>query len=144
MTSYDTISTETWKVRLPADWTKRESPTDGSVYFESSDESKGAYFTTWRFDDDPRSPKEILESFRRVELRSFDEMEGRTWQRVDEWDADTPLLTLGVDCLDREHSYPSSVSLSFDCRGWCAHRFMIMIVVTTAYRGSIFVRSLSH
>lgn len=105
MTSYDTISTETWKVRLPADWMKRESPTDGSVYFESTDKSKGAYFTTWRFDDDPRSPKEILESFRRVELRSFDEMEGRTWQRVDEWNADTPLQTLGVDCLDREHSY---------------------------------------
>jgi hypothetical protein len=105
MTSYNTISTETWKVRLPEDWTKRESSIDGSVYFESSDESKGAYFTIWRIADDTRSQKEILESFRRVELRSFDEMEGRTWERVDEWTADIPLLTLGVDCLDREHSY---------------------------------------
>src|SRR5439155_8444013 len=106
MTGYDTISTETWKVRLPIDWTERESSTEESVYFEFSDTTKGAYFSTWRFDDDPRSAREILESFRRVELRSFDEKEGRTWQRVDEWSADTPTgMTLGVDCLDREHSY---------------------------------------
>jgi hypothetical protein len=105
MTDYDTISTETWKVRLPSDWTERESVTNGSTYFESSDATKGAYFTTWRFNDDPRSPREILESFHRVELRSFDKMEDRTWQCLDEWITDAPSLTLGLDCLDREHSY---------------------------------------
>jgi len=106
MSDFDTISTETWRVHIPSDWSERECSTRGSIYFESADGSKGAYFSTWRFEDDPRSAIEILESFRRVEVRSFTEMEGRTWQPVDEWTTANPELTvLGVDYLDREHNY---------------------------------------
>ena len=106
MKNFDTISTETWKVCLPTDWREqKKSDMVGSVYFESSDASKGAYFSTWRFDDDPRSPTEILQSFRCVELRSLDEMEGRIWQRVDEWSSEAPSLTLGVDCFEWKETF---------------------------------------
>ena len=106
MSTYDTISTETWRIQLPSDWTKREGSAQDSVYFESADKTKGAYFSTWRFDDDPRSAREILESFRRVEQRSLDEMDGHTWQRVDECSSDLPALSvLGVDCLAHAQHY---------------------------------------
>src|SRR5688572_30330655 len=106
MSDFDIISTETWRVRIPSDWSERECSSDGSIYFESADGSKGAYFSTWRFEDDPRSAIDILESFRRVEVSSFAKMENRTWQAVDEWTTTKSELTvLGVDYIDPEHNY---------------------------------------
>jgi hypothetical protein len=62
MTEYDTISTETWKVQLPSDWVEQQE-SDGRLYFESADESKGMYVTTWRIDDGEPLP-DVLRSFR--------------------------------------------------------------------------------
>ncbi len=105
MIEFDTISTETWRVRLPNDWSENNDSRN-RIYFESADGSKGAYVSTWRFDDDPRSAAEILESFRRVEVNSFSKMENHTWEAVDEWAASGADLTImGVDYLDRGHSY---------------------------------------
>ena len=105
MSDDQTISTEIWKVRLPADWNEGESSSKGSVYFESSDGTKGAYFSSWRLREDQRSEQEALESFRMVDLRNLDRMEGYIWERVNEWSADSPSKASAVDCLDREHSY---------------------------------------
>lgn len=103
MTDFDTISTETWRVCLPSDWSERDCSRPGSIYFESADGSKGAYVSTWRFDDDPRSAIEILESFRRVEVSSLAKMEDRTWQPVEEQaTTEADLTILRIDYLDHE------------------------------------------
>jgi hypothetical protein len=106
MPGYDTISTETWKIRLPSDWSQRESSVEHYAYFESEDSTMGAYFSTWCFRDDPRSAREILESFHRVEVRSLDGMEDSAWESVGEWSSDNPELSvLGADFLDRHKHY---------------------------------------
>src|SRR5207249_11968076 len=106
MTEYDTISTETWRVHLPSDWSERECSAEHTAYFESADGAKGAYFSTWCFRDDTRSVREILESFRRIELRTLHEMKDSAWQSVDEWSSDNPQLSvLGADFLDQQAHY---------------------------------------
>ncbi len=106
MTEFDTISTETWEIRLPSDCSERECSAEHTVYFESEDHTKGAYFSTWCFRDDPRSAREILESFRRVELRTLHQMKDSTWRSVDEWSSESPELSvLGEDFLDQQAHY---------------------------------------
>ena len=106
MTNYDTISTETWTIRLPSDWLKRDCSVQYTIYYESGDGTKGAYFSTWCFQNDFRTAKEILESFRRVEVRTLQEMEENTWETVGQWNSDKPELSvLGEDFLDRHASY---------------------------------------
>lgn len=106
MTDFDTISTETWKIRLPNDWSERECSAEHTVYFESADHTKGAYFSTWCFRDDPRSAREILESFRRAELRTLHQMKDSVWRSVDEWSSENPELSvLGADFLDKQAHY---------------------------------------
>ena len=103
MTDFDTINTETWKIRLPTDWSERECSAQHTAYFESADGTKGAYFSSWCFRDDPRSAREILESFRCVEVRTLHEMEDHAWEPVDEFSSDEPELSeLGADFLDRQ------------------------------------------
>ena len=106
MSDFDTISTETWRVLLPSDWAQRECSSEDSIYFEAANGIKGAYFSTWRFDEDPRSPIEILKAIWRVEVDSFAKMKNRKWQSVDEWSSeDANACILGVDYFDRQHSY---------------------------------------
>jgi len=106
VTGYDTISTETWRISLPRDWSEHKPSAEHTAYFESADGTKGAYLSTWSFSDDPRSVREILESFRSVELRTLHEMKGSAWQSVDEWSSDTPQTSvLGADFLDRQAHY---------------------------------------
>ncbi len=106
MTDFGTISTETWKVRLPADWSERANATKHTVYFESTDGSMGAYFSTWYFDDDPRSTDEILRSFHRVEVETLHTMKGRAWQSVDAWSSvAADMGMIGADFLDRQNHY---------------------------------------
>ncbi len=102
MINYDTISTETWKIQLPKDWSQRECSAQHTVYFESADQTKGAYFSTWGFENDVRSAREIMESFRRVEVRSLHEMPDRVWQKVGEWSSES---VLGEDFLSHETHY---------------------------------------
>jgi len=104
--TYATISTEIWKIRLPNDWSQRDCSAEHTVYFESTNHTKGAYFSAWCFRDDPRSAREILESFRRVELRSLHEMPDCTWEPVGEWNSDGPrFFVLGADFLDQQAHY---------------------------------------
>ena len=104
MSDFSTISTETWRVSLPSDWVARESETP--VYFESADGSKGAYFQTWHIRESDKTIQEELESFRRIERRSFDQMDGRTWIEIDHWLSDPPPVAIsGFDCLDRKNNY---------------------------------------
>jgi hypothetical protein len=106
MEDYTTISTETWKVRLPTNWSELGSATKHAVYFESADGTMGAYFSTWCFNDDPRSMGEILRSFHLVEVETLHEMKDRRWLSIDEWSSDTPELSvLRADFLDRQNHY---------------------------------------
>ena len=106
MTSSQTVSTETWRVLLPGDWKQPPSPSRENVYFESADGSKGAYFSTWRFDDDPRNAAEILDSIHRIEISSFYTMEDRSWVRMDDWASNWRHVAIsGVDYFDPQHRY---------------------------------------
>jgi hypothetical protein len=106
MSAFSTISTETWRVQLPEDWVEKSKPDHAGAYFGSPDGTKGAYFTTWRISGEGRTIMEELESFRRIEVRSLDQMEGRIWKIVDEWKIEaSPVSSWGVDCLDSQHHY---------------------------------------
>jgi hypothetical protein len=103
---YSTISSESWRICIPPNWTEKKSSTGGPNYFEDPDGSKGVYIATWRVPDKGQTILEELESFRRVEMKSFDEMEGRKWKIVDQWASERPPIGFaGIDCLDREHDY---------------------------------------
>jgi len=104
MPDHIVISSETWKIRLPGDWEERKRSEQN--YFESADGTKGIYISTWCFYDDPTPARELLESFRTVEVESFTKMKGRTWKSVDKWSSDTRKLSmLGEDFLDRKNRY---------------------------------------
>lgn len=106
MAEYDTISTETWKIHLPSNWSEQQSGAENTLCLESADHTKGAYLSTWCFSDDPRSAKEILESFRSVELRSFQAMKDKSWESVSESSSDLQDATaLAIDLLDRQAHY---------------------------------------
>jgi hypothetical protein len=106
MTDYNTISTEVWEIDVPIDWSQRESSAEQSVYFESGDQTKAAYFSTWCIRDDPRCPREILDSFRDIDITNLRNMKNCAWESVGEWNSDKSQLSiLGADFLDRRANY---------------------------------------
>jgi len=106
MTDYNTISTEVWAIDLPTDWLQRDCSAEQSVYFESGDQTKGAYFSTWCIREDARSAREILESFRRIDVTNLQNMQNSAWETVGDWTSDNPQLSVvGTDFLDRRANY---------------------------------------
>ena len=106
MSDFHIISTETWRVRLPADWQEKKSSAEDSHYFESEDGSKGAYFATWLLSEKGNTAQGELETFRRHELKSLEKMKDRKWAVRDQWTAESAqVATTGLDCYDSEHSY---------------------------------------
>jgi len=82
MTSYNTITTETWRVCLPEEWVEKESSAEGSHYFESPDGEQGFYISCWQFDPEKYefSNSKAAEHVRKIERKSFLEMEGNDWK----------------------------------------------------------------
>jgi hypothetical protein len=106
MPKYEMISTDTWKVRIPTDWSEQSSSAEGVFYLESEDHTKGGYFSTLCFLDDSRSAREILVAIHHVELRSLHEMKDKHWEIICEWNNDRANESvLGMDVLDRTTSY---------------------------------------
>jgi len=141
--TFETLSTETWQIRLPSDWAEKEPRSDGQLYLEAADGTKGIYLATWNLGANPKSAKEELETFRRIELRSLHAMKGRTWRVMDEWRSERPPFSaLGFDALDEPRSYrivcqllcdlPLIVRASFndyDCGDYDASRHFFRSII---------------
>lgn len=85
MTSADTIRTDTWIISIPNDWIEKGQTDEGALYFEASDGSKGIYVTTWHIAEaDTRTSEQVAESFKAIDLRSLQDMEGYSWRTVAE------------------------------------------------------------
>ena len=50
MTHFDRITTETWTVAFPSDWTD-QAQEDGTLYFESPEGDKGFYVALWNMSE---------------------------------------------------------------------------------------------
>lgn len=141
--TFATLSTGTWRIRLPSDWAEKEQRSDGQIYLEATDGTKGVYLATWNLGSNPKSVNEELETFRRIELRSLHAMEGRSWRVIDEWKSDgPPFAVLGLDALDEPRSYriicqllcdlPLIVRASFhdyDCSDYDASRHFFRPII---------------
>lgn len=100
------ISTETWKISLPNDWSELPASSEEMVYFEAPDKTKGVYLSTWNIDNSKRSLNEELQHFLDVELRSFNTMKGYSWKVLDEWTStELAVMISCANCLDAEHNY---------------------------------------
>jgi hypothetical protein len=106
VSTFNIISTEIWRILLPTGWTQRESTKKGSIYFESKDGKKGAYFSTLRVPKEGHTPKEELESVRATEILALHRMENTKWEIVDKWYSENPrFCILGADAFDQERKY---------------------------------------
>lgn len=77
------VSTASWEVELPADWTEKPGIPSGPVYFESADATKGMYVANW-LNDDWKTPKAAAEIVRKANEAEFFAQAGSSWRLVDE------------------------------------------------------------
>jgi hypothetical protein len=71
MADYDRITTDTWTVAFPSDWS-HTSESDGTLYLESPAGDKGFYISLWFMSDkETRGARELIELFQSTELNSF-------------------------------------------------------------------------
>jgi hypothetical protein len=104
--TFNVISSDVWRILLPSDWSQQEASGRGSIYFESKDGKRGAYFSTLMFAKEEHSPREELEAIRVMEQRGLYQMERRNWEIVDQWYSESPkFCVLGTDSIDRASSY---------------------------------------
>lgn len=138
MSTYSTLSTETWSLRLPDDWQEKESSRDGQLYFESPDGARGLYIATWSFAPEKHgnSNSVAVEHVHAIEKRSFDEMEGYTWRVMsDEKFSDGGVEIAIMDYYAQENSYRIACKIiaslpwivrstlhDYDCQDWAASR----------------------
>ena len=91
---------DSWTIALPDGWKAPEPISNGTVYIDSFDESKGIYLTTWLLppEDASSAPADAAESFKDKDLEALHSMEGYTWQlveeHVDEPDAGVVMVTM--------------------------------------------------
>lgn len=59
-----TFTSDTWRIRLPDDWEQKESTSQGTMLFETPDQTKGLYLATWGLaPTEKRSAAEIARAF---------------------------------------------------------------------------------
>lgn len=107
MTTTETIRTDTWTLSLPKGWIEKGQTAEGAHYFESADESKGIYISTWQVEEkDPRNARNVAEAFKAADLRSLQGMEGYAWRTVADNTETFPDSTVTVtDWLDEAKLY---------------------------------------
>ena len=102
----ETISTETWRITLPADWREAETGRRGGFHAESPDGAKGIYVTTWNVSKSHGSLSDKVRSFLSTDLRGLYAMEGRTWNIQKEWFSEqNGRVIAGFDAYDSDSSY---------------------------------------
>ena len=80
----DTIRTDTWIISLPSDWVEKGTTDAGALYFESSNGEKAMYITTWNLGEGSNQSRDVADSFKATDIKTLHNMEGYTWQTVDE------------------------------------------------------------
>ncbi|EIQ01428.1 hypothetical protein OpiT1DRAFT_06006 [Opitutaceae bacterium TAV1] len=104
--SFDSISTETWCINLPADWKETGEAPSGGFYFESPNETKGIYVATWNMSNQQGSSSDKVRSFLSTEARTLHAMEGKTWNILREWFYEQDgCVIAGFDAYDSACSY---------------------------------------
>lgn len=104
--SLDTISTETWRIRIPADWNETKPAPGGGFCFESPDETKAVFVATWNLSKAQNTLGEKVRSFYSVETRTLHAMEGRQWDMRREWLYEQDGCTVaGFDAYDAGSCY---------------------------------------
>src|SRR5438128_1724842 len=98
------VSTDIWRVLLPADWAQEEQAGKAMVCFKSDDESKGVYFLAWTIDED--RARSLPEERCRADFEGLHAMENGPWKIVEECRTDTgPTFAMSIDCLNEKASY---------------------------------------
>ena len=81
MNDWNTLRTDIWTMNLPPGWSQGTPSGGGSLYFESSDGTKGIYVTTWNLGaDDPRAAEDIVEAFQVADLDALKKMKDYEWR----------------------------------------------------------------
>ena len=134
MTSYNTLSTDTWSLQLPEDWEQKETADLSLYYFESADGTQGLYISTWRFAPEKfgHSNSKLLEYIQTVEKKSLDGMEDCTWELMSmERSSGSGIEAVVMDYYARERSYRIACKVvaslpwavrstlhDYDCQDW--------------------------
>jgi|CXWL01.1.fsa_nt_gi hypothetical protein len=107
MPNYNIVSTDTWSLSVPIDWTEKVQDESVAVYFESADGTKALYLSTWRpRSDTPSSPNAVAESIQATSLRALRDMDGYSWKTMysnSTHSEGTVILT--CDSFDQGNSY---------------------------------------
>ncbi len=108
MDGYQKISTETWQILIPSEWADPERNSSGSLYFESPNESKGVYVTTWNCqpEDYQSQNRKAIDHFRKVELNAFNDMPESSWCVLNDGisEIENRCITI-IDCFDEGNCY---------------------------------------
>ncbi|MDR3157919.1 MAG: hypothetical protein LBU11_02685 [Zoogloeaceae bacterium] len=79
---------DTWRLSIPDDWAEKEplgAMEEGVLYFESSDGEKAMYIFTWNLGEGGHpSARDVADSFKATEIETLHNMEGYSWQIMDE------------------------------------------------------------
>ena len=103
---FETISTEAWRISLPADWKAAETTSHGGFYVQSHDETKGIYVTTWNISTLEGNSTEKVRLFLAADLRGLRAMEGKKWNILEElFYEQGGCVTAGFDACDLGSSY---------------------------------------
>jgi hypothetical protein len=107
MENYNVVRTDNWIMALPSDWEQKQTADTSSVYFESSDGTKGLYISTWSLGaEDRRAPEVVARSFKANDMKSLQNMQGYAWKVVAETcDNGENSCVAVTDCLAAENSY---------------------------------------
>jgi hypothetical protein len=107
MTNFQTMRTDTWVLSLPSDWLEKEITEEGSLNFESADGEKALYISTWNLGENiTSSSKGVAESFKATDLSTLLDMDGYSWQIIEEETTHSATATIVVvDSLAEAKSY---------------------------------------
>jgi hypothetical protein len=98
------ISTDFWRVLLPADWKQEEQAAKTQIYFRAKDETKGAYFLAWRIEEG--TAQSVVEKRSRADFEGLRRMENGEWRILEQWKNDDLLrFTVRIDCLNEQARY---------------------------------------
>jgi len=84
LSAMKTFTRDTWRIQLPDDWEQKESTSQGTMLFETLDQTKGLYLATWSLgSNEKRSATEIARAFCDTNERALAAMDVK-WQKVGE------------------------------------------------------------
>lgn len=98
---------ESWEIRLPADWVEKGDTGSGELYFESADGTKGVYIATWFVPKQGEvTAADVAQTFRKAEHAWLLNMRGYAWEVLADESMPAGDGTISLtDSWAREQSY---------------------------------------